>query len=188
VVTVRSARHPGGALRDRYRDEVQGIAMLETAAIFIGIAIGKKLIDHVGDSVGDAYDAALGRIGQWVRKWVEPRPTGTAAIELIAGASEGKDGEVLRDAGRKQLTAVLTEITTADQTAADKLQKLVEDLEKVAPTGLVVDGHVVAGEVIGGTTIGAEVSGLPGGSKVKGRVDVSEVHNGIVIGSKVRGG
>lgn len=161
--------------------------MLETAAIFIGIAIGKKLIDHVGDSVGDAYDAALGRLGQWVRLWVTPEPTGAGAIEDIATAPDGEAGKLVRDMGRKHLTAVLTEITTADQTAAGELQKLVEDLEKVAPKGLVVDGHVVAGDVTGGTIIGAKARGLPGGSAVTGTVKVSKVDGGMVIGTEVTG-
>jgi hypothetical protein len=162
--------------------------MLETAALFIAIAIGKKVLDHVGDDAGDAFDSTLRKLGRWVREKVASRPTGNAAIEIIAAAPAGDAGAAIRDSGRKVLTGVLEEITTADPAAATELQNLVTELEKNAPRGLVVDGHVVAKEVIGGNVTGVEASGLPGGSRVNGSVDIGRVEGGTIIGSHVQGG
>jgi hypothetical protein len=162
--------------------------MLEAAAIYIGIAIGKKLLDHVGDDAGDAFDTSLRKLGRWVREKVAVRPTGKAAIDIIAAAPAGDAGAAIRDSGRKVLTAALEEVTADDPAAASELENLVTELKSLTPRGLVIDGHVVVGEVTGGTVIGAKARGpLPSDSKVTGRVDVTRATGATIIGALSEG-
>jgi hypothetical protein len=162
--------------------------MLEAAAIYISIAIGKKLLDHTGDDVGDAFDASLRKLGRWVRDKVAGRPTGKAAIDIIAAAPAGEAGAAIRDSGRKALTAALEEVAADDPTAASELEKLVTELKSLTPRGLFIDGHVVAGEVTGGMVIGAKASGpLPSDSKITGRVDVTTASGATIIGAVSEG-
>lgn len=159
--------------------------MLEAAAIYISIAIGRKLLDHAGDDVGDAFDASLRKLGRWVREKFAGRPTGKAAIDIIAGAPAGDAGNVIRDGGRKVLTAALEEVTADNPTAASELEKLVAELKSLTPPGLKIDGHVVAGEVTDSVVIGAEARGpLPSGTEITGRVDVTTVKGSTIIGTR----
>src|SRR5262249_10208193 len=103
--------------------------MLETAAIFIGLAIAKKALDRVGEHTGDAFVASLHKLGDWVREKVMRRPTGKMAIEMMAAAPAGATGDKDRDTGRKMLTSVLTEITADDPEATRELQSLVAQLK-----------------------------------------------------------
>jgi hypothetical protein len=158
--------------------------MLEAAAIYIGIAIGKKLLDHAGDDAGDAFDKLLVRLGRWVKEKVAGRPTGQVAIDIIETAPAGEPGAATRASGRTMLTAVLAEVTADDPTAAGELGKLVAELKSVTPRGLVIDGHVVVGEVTESTVTGAKAYGpLPSDSEVRGHVDVTTAKNSTIIGA-----
>jgi hypothetical protein len=161
--------------------------MLEAAALYISIAIGKKLLDHAGDDAGNAFDASLRKLGRWVRDKVAGRPTAKVAIDMIAEAPAGDDGEATRDSGRKVLTAALEEVT-ADPTAASELEKLVAELKSLTPPGLVIDGHVVAGEVTDSVVIGAEARGpIPSGTEITGHVDVTTAKGSTIIGARSDG-
>jgi hypothetical protein len=162
--------------------------MLETAALFIAMAIGKKVLDHVGDDAGDAFDASLRKLARWVREKVASRPAGNAAIEIIAGAPAGDAGVAIRDSGRKMLTGVLEEITTGDSTAASELQSLVTEVEQHAPSGLVVDNHVVVREVTGGSVTGVEAIGLPGGTRINSDLNIGTAQSTTIIGTRIEGG
>src|SRR5271154_3522791 len=59
----------------RMRPSFRGTVMLEAAALYISIAIGKKLLDRTGDDVGDAFDSSLRKLGRWVREKLAGRPT-----------------------------------------------------------------------------------------------------------------
>jgi hypothetical protein len=161
--------------------------MLEAAALYISIAIGKKLLDHTGDDVGDAFDSSLRKLGRWVREKVAGRPTAKAAIGIIAAAPDGEDGAAIRDGGRTVLTAALGEVTADDPTAASELEKLVTELEGLTPRGLVIDGHVVAGHVTDGKIVGAAANGpLPGDVKITGHVKVDTATRTTIIGASVQ--
>ncbi|MDT5318939.1 MAG: hypothetical protein QOD88_1461 [Mycobacterium sp.] len=163
--------------------------MLETAAMFIGVAIAKKALDRVGEHTGDAFVASLHKLGQWVREKVMSRPTGQMAVEMIASAPAGEAGDGRRDDGRELLTRVLTEITDNDPAAASELQRLVTELEKLAPPDLVVKGDVVVGDVIGGSVTGVEVVGQPSRrAKVDGRVNIDTANGTTIKGSSVKFG
>jgi hypothetical protein len=161
--------------------------MLEAAALYISIAIGNKLLDHAGDDVGNAFDASLRKLGRWVREKVMGRPTGKAAIGIIADAPAGEAGAAIRDSGRTMLTAALEEITVDDSSAASELEKLVAELKSLTPPGLKIDGRVVAGEVTDSVVIGAEARGpIPGGTEITGHVDVTTVKGSTIIGARTR--
>jgi hypothetical protein len=163
--------------------------MLETAAMFIGLAIAKKALDRVGEHTGDAFVASLHKLGQWVREKVVTRPTGKMAIDMIASAPSGETGDKERDTGRKLLTTVLTEITANDATVSSELQRLVTELERLAPPGLVYDGDIVVDNLKGGSVTGAEVEGTPSGRvEVGGRINVGTAENTIIRGGHIKFG
>lgn len=161
--------------------------MLEAAVIYISIAIGKKLLDHTGDDVGDAFDSSLRKLAQWVREKVAGRPTAKAAIDIIAAAPAGEAGTAIRDSGRTVLTAALKELTADDPTAASELEKLVTELKSLTPGRLVIDGHVVAGDVTDSKVVGATASGpLQGDVKITGHVKVDTATRTTIIGTSVQ--
>ena len=161
--------------------------MLEAAALYISIAIGKKLLDRTGDDVGDAFDSSLRKLGKWVRDKLAGRPTANAAIGIIAAAPEGKAGAAIRDSGRTVLTAALEEATADDPTAASELAELVTELEGVTPRGLVIDGHVVAGDVTDSKIVGAQANGpLQGDVTITGDVKVDTATRTTIIGASVQ--
>jgi hypothetical protein len=162
--------------------------MLETAAIFIGLAIAKKALERVGEHTGDAFVTSLHKLGDWVREKVMIRPPGRAAVEMIASAPAGDDGEKGRELGRQFLTSVLAEITADDPAATNELQQLITELKQLAPAGMVIDGHVVAGDVTGGSVAGVEAVGLSDGAKVHGSVNIGKAENTVIRGTVIRGG
>lgn len=162
--------------------------MLEAAAIYISIAIGRKLLDHAGDDAGDAFDTSLRKLGRWVQEKVAGRRTGKTAIEMIATAPAGETGAASRDNGRKVLTAVLEEVTADDPTAASELENLVTELKSLTPRGLVIDGDVDVRKVTGGMVIGAEDSGAPQSeTNITGRVKIQEAECTTIIGARRTG-
>lgn len=163
--------------------------MLETAAIFIGLAIAKKALDRVGEHTGDAFVASLHKLGDWVREKVMSRPTGQVAIEMMASAPAGEAGDESRVAARKMLTSVLTEITADDPDATAELQSLVTELKQLAPPGLVYDGDIVVDNVTRGGVTGLKVEGSPpGGIKAGGRINVSTATDTTITGADIKFG
>lgn len=163
--------------------------MLETAAVFIGLAIAKKALDRVGEHTGDAFVASLHKLGDWVREKVMSRPTGQKAVEMIVSAPEGEAGDARRDAGREVLTTVLTEITANDPEAASELQSLVAELKQLAPPGLVYDGDIVVDTMTRGSVTGLEVEGSPTGEiKADGRINVGTATDTTITGAHIKFG
>jgi hypothetical protein len=163
--------------------------MLETVAIFIGMAIAKKALDRVGEHTGDAFVASLHKLGDWVREKVMSRPTGQVAIEMMASAPEGEAGDERWVAGRKMLTSVLTEITANDPEATSELQSLVAELKQHAPPDVVYDGDIVVDNARGGRVTGLKVKGSPsGGIKAGGRINVGTATDTEITGADIQFG
>jgi hypothetical protein len=158
--------------------------MLETAALYIVIAIGKKLLDHAGSDAGDAFDTSLGKLARWVKQKVVGNPTGDLAIAKIAEAPSGKDGEADRKNGSEFLTIALQAVTAGDPVAARELAALVAELKQVTPPELVVNGTIDVEEVMGGTFIAAmNVGESEGKTEVKGSFKAVKVTDGLIIGA-----
>jgi hypothetical protein len=135
--------------------------MLETAAVYIIIAIGKKLIDHAGEDAGDAFDKSLGKLARWVKQKFADNQTGKLAIAEIAEASAGEDGEAERKQGSKYLIAALKDATANDPKATRELEALVAEVQKVTPPELILNGTLRVKEVLGGKLIGVKTVGDP---------------------------
>jgi hypothetical protein len=157
--------------------------MLETAALYIVIAIGKKLLDHAGNDAGDAFDKSLGKLAQWVKQKVAGNPTGEFAIATIAKASAGEAGEPDRKNGSNFLTIALQAATADDPVAARELEDLLAELKRDTPPELILNGTLRVKEVLGGTLIGAKIVGTPHGkATATGTIDADLVKEGTVIG------
>lgn len=159
--------------------------MLETAAIFISMAIGKKLLDHAGDDAADAFDTSLRRLARWVRQKVTTRQTGKTAVGIIEEAPDGEAGEADRKSGRKMLTAVLAEITE-DPVAAGQLQDLVAEAERSAPREVVstiAKGNVNVDEIIDSVVLGVLSTSAPDGSQSEGTITAEKVTRSWIVGN-----
>jgi hypothetical protein len=160
--------------------------MLETAAIYIVMAIGKKLLDHAGDDAGDAFDTSLRKLARWAQAKLGNRPTGKVAIGIIAGAPAGAAGDAARDGGRQMLTAALEEVTASDSAAVGELESLVTEVTRAR--SLTFAGEVSADEVTDGELTGAETIGkLDGGGDVKvtGVVKLGKGERVKIVGNRV---
>jgi hypothetical protein len=163
--------------------------MLETAAIFIGLAIAKKALDRVGEHTGDAFIASLHKLGDWVRERVMSRPTGQVAIEMMSSVPEGEAGDERGIAARKMLASVLAEITANDPEATSELQSLVTELKQLAPPGLVYDGDIVVDNATRVSVTGLKAEGSPsGGIQAGGRINVGTATDTTITGADIKFG
>jgi hypothetical protein len=147
--------------------------MFELAAAYVAIAIGKKLLDHVGDDVGDAFDKALAKLGNWVTAKLRGRPVGDVALtQLTANPKEL--------APQQFMAAALDEVVTGDPGAADQLRAMIAELEKLKPAGLIADGSVEIDQMSAGKATGLTFKGdaPPADAKLTGRATVSGTMSG----------
>ena len=147
--------------------------MIEIAVAYIGAAIGKKVLDHVGDDTGSAFDAALAKLYHWVKA----KFTGDDAAERSLRMLEKHPEE---DDAQATVAEELTEAVAGDKAASSELRELLAELERTKPPGLVIQGTAVVEGDLHGDQAGAKVNGpLPDGSSVEGAATVKgTVHQG----------
>jgi hypothetical protein len=156
--------------------------MFEVAAAYIGLALGNKLLDRVGDDVASGFEQGLVKLYNWARGKLTSR-TGAKALARAEKDPEGDEQQEL-------LADALADAVEGDGVATAELAALVKELDKLRPPGLVIRGHAEAAELYG-KQVGAKVSGpLQPGSIVDGTTKTSgTVHeNAESIGVEYRNG
>src|SRR5438094_8977153 len=106
--------------------------MFELAAAYVGTYLGKKLLDRVGDDVGDAFDAGLRKLYDWVKGKLASR----AGNKALAQVEKDPDGDGQRDL----LAAMLEDAVEGDTKATAELSAMIAELDKLRPPGLVIRG------------------------------------------------
>lgn len=150
--------------------------MFEVAAAYVGIAIGKKLLDHVGDDIGNAFDAALAKLGNWVTKRLRGRPVGDLALTQMTANPEGADPQ-------KILAAALAEVASGDPAAAGQLTALLAELEKVKPAGLIVTSSIELDKLAAGKVTGISLkSDAPPKAQLTSNAKVETMTGGDLTG------
>ena len=147
--------------------------MIEIAVAYIGAAIGKKVLDHVGDDTGSAFDAALAKLYHWVKAKFTGHDAAERSLRMLEKHPEEDDAQAT-------VAEELTEAVAGDKAASSELRELLAELERTKPPGLVIQGTAVVEGDLHGDQTGAKVSGpLPDGSSVDGAATVKgTVHQG----------
>lgn len=147
--------------------------MIEIAVAYIGAAIGKKVLDHVGDDAGDAFDAALAKLYRWVKAKFTGHDAAERSLRMLERHPEEDDAQAT-------VAEELTEAVDGDEAASGDLRELLAELERTKPPGLVIHGTAFVGGDLYGDQAGAKVRGpLTDGSSVGGVATVQgTVHSG----------
>jgi hypothetical protein len=156
--------------------------MIEMAVAYVGAYLGHKVLDKVGDDIGDAFESKLAQLYQWVKAKLTGRPSGEVSLSLLEDAPEGEKQQTL-------VADQLSQAVAGDEAASRELQALVAELDKLRPPGITIKGLARAGDLYG-EQIGADVEGaLPEGSTVSAEATATTVHQGAKnIGAKYRSG
>ena len=159
--------------------------MIEVAVAYVGAYLGRKalkLAERAGADVDSAIDEKLGQLYDWVKGKLTGKPAGPVSLEVLEETPDGEKQQEL-------VTQQLTEALGSDEAAAQELQALVAELDKLRPPGVTIKGLATA-EDLYGTQIGAEVEGpLNPGAHVDGEARATTVHpGGQNIGAKYRPG
>lgn len=147
--------------------------MIEIAVAYIGAAIGKKVLDHMGDDVGSGFDAALAKLYHWVKAKFTGHDAAERSLRMLEKHPEEDDAQAT-------VAEKLAEAVDGDEAASSELRALLVELERTKPPGLVIQGTAVVEGDLDGDQAGAKVNGpLPDGSSVDGAATVKgTVHHG----------
>lgn len=147
--------------------------MIEIAVAYVGAAIGKKVLDHVGDDMADAFDASLARLYHWVKAKFAGYGSAERSLRMLEKHPEDADAQAI-------VAEELTEAVGGDEVASSELRALLAELDRVKPPGLVIRGTAIVDGDLHGDQAGAKVSGpLPYGSSVRGTATVKgTLHQG----------
>jgi hypothetical protein len=158
-----------------------GGVMFEVAAVYIGLTLGKKLLDRTGDDIAGGFEKGLVRLYNWAKGKLTSR-TGERALAQVEKDPEGDDQQEL-------LADALADAVEGDEAATAELAAMIAELDKLRPPGLVLRGSATS-EELHGEQVGVKVSGqLPAGSSVDGITETGTVHqDGKNIGIEYRSG
>jgi hypothetical protein len=144
--------------------------VFEVAAAYIGLLLGKKLLDRTGDDIAGGFEKGLVALYSWAKGKLTSR-TGERALTRVEKDPDGQEQhELLADA--------LADAVDGDQAATAELAAMIAELDKLRPPGLVIRGSATSTE-LHGKQVGTKVSGpLPAGSAVNGITETGTVHEG----------
>jgi hypothetical protein len=155
--------------------------MIEMAVAYIGAAIGKKLLDHMGDDAGDAFDASLKKLYRWVRARFSGHDAAERSLRMLEKHPAEQDAQLT-------VAEKLAEAVDGDPAASSELRELLGELDRTRPPGLVIRGTAVVEGDLEGDQAGAKVTGpLPdhsvvgGDATVKGTVREGASNIGVVL-------
>jgi len=157
--------------------------MIEVAVAYVGAYLGRKALKlgaKAGADIDSEIDAKLGQLYDWVRARLTDRPGGDVSLSLLADAPEGDKQQAL-------VTEQLAEAVAGDDAAGSELQAFVEELDRLRPPGVTIEGLARA-EDLYGEQVGVEIEGtLQEGDSVKGESVATTVHEGAKsVGVKYR--
>jgi hypothetical protein len=139
--------------------------MFELAAVYIGLALGKKLVDKAGDDVADGFEKGLVKLYNWAKGKLTSR-TGQRALARTEKDPEGDEQQEL-------LADALADAVSGDEAASAELSAMIAELDKLRPPGLKIRGSAKSAE-LHGEQVGTEASGpLPAGTSVEGVTEVT---------------
>ena len=148
--------------------------MIEVAVAYVGAYLGRKalkLAERAGADVDSAIDEKLGQLYDWVRGKLTSQPTGEVSLEVLEEAPGGEKQQ-------KLVTQQLTEALADDAAAAQELEALVAELDKLRPAGVTIEGLATAKDLYD-EQVGADIQGpLRPGDRAKGTAIADTVHEG----------
>jgi hypothetical protein len=148
--------------------------MIEVAIGFLGAYLARKaagLLDQAGSDVDKAVDRRLGDLYEFVKgKLVNRGSRAQRALRILEKSPEDNDSQ---DQVAEELQAALVD----DAPGAENLQTIIEDLNRLDPTGVRLRGTASAETIRrGGRSIGVDVSGrMEPGDSAEGAADAQTV-------------
>jgi hypothetical protein len=157
--------------------------MIEIAAGYIGAYLTRKslgVLERAGSEADAAVDDKLSQLYNWVKAKFTGRPSSEMSLSLLEESPEGETQQAL-------VADQLSQVVQDDDAAIRELHVLVEELDRVRPSGITIRGLARA-EDIYGQQVGAEVEGsVPQGSEIIGEAVAGTIREGgKSVGARLR--
>ena len=148
--------------------------MIEMAVGYVGAYLARKSMDvlaRAGSDVDAAIDDKLSELYEWVKAKLTGRPSGEASLRVLEGSPESEDQQTV-------VADQLAQAVAGDPEAAEHIEALVAELDKLRPPGVTIRGLARAGAV-SGTQVAVDVEGeLPPGTDITGEATATRIEKG----------